>query len=78
MIENCMIIEVNGPHAEAEAKAIAKHYNTECEQQGDIWVVKANSDLEQALCIDEDRFNDAIEEITAATGVSINPDDISF
>lgn len=72
-------IEVLGSRAEAQAKAIAKYYNTTYTVEADgTCAVVANKELEQAFCIDDNTFLDSIQAVEAATSVYINPDDISF
>lgn len=73
-----MYIEVNGPRAEAQAKAIASHYGTTCKNEDGQWIVMVNSKLEDAICYDEETAVASCEEVSAATGVHVNLDDISF
>lgn len=74
------VIEVHGPNAEVEAKAIAAHYGVQCAPQSDglYWSIETNDALENALCINEEEFYEALLEVEAATGVHINPDDVEF
>lgn len=73
-------IEVLNTHqrGKIQAEAIAKHYNTTYENAGKSWLVECNKELEDAFCVDDETFDEAIAEVEAATGVYINPEDICF
>lgn len=78
MFDRCII--VNGERAEEQAKAIAQHYGVKCApcDGGACWEVECNDELEQAFCMTEESFDSAVQDVEAATGVYINPEDIEF
>ena len=72
------LIEVIGPRAQVQAEAIAKHYSTKAFSEYSAWYVECNEELEDAMCMDDEGFFNAIAEVEAATGVTIDANDICF
>ena len=66
--------------AKEQAEAIANHYGVSCteSEDGESWEVECSPAVEQAFCMSEEGFDEAVKEVTAATGVVINPEDIEF
>ena len=74
-------ITVNGPHALEQAYAFAEYYDVRIapmDVNDQSYAIECDEDVENDICLSEEKCLAALQEIEAATGTHINIEDLEF